>query len=135
MDKEDAISNGNLIYILALTSTAMALISAVLVGCSHKLSLNLSPSEPLMLSLHAHGTQTNSCSIVPGAPRYQELEGWLARNRDGWEYTPATYVPAKVVSGTSFTLNFFDTIVIANYSGGQYSHHTTPADHEFLECE
>ena len=109
---------------------------AVLVaGCTQDLSLTLPPDAQLKLSSHVHGSPTETCSIAHGSPQYQALEKWLNQNRGGWQTTPATYVPGKVVSGPDFTLNFIGSLVIANFAGGQYSHSIVPTDYGFLQCK
>ena len=111
------------------------IVTALLVGCSNKLSINLLPSETLNLSTPMHGAEKSTCLIAPGTLQHKELENWLSENRGGWQSTPASYVPGTVVSGSNFSLNFVGSIAIVNYSGGQYSHPAKPADYEFLKCK
>ena len=109
------------------------IVTVLLVACSHKLSLNLSPSETFKLSTLSATTST--CLIAPGSLQHKALENWLSENQNGWQSTPASYVPGTVVSGVGFTLNFVGSLAIANYSGGQYSRSTKPVDYEFLQCK
>jgi hypothetical protein len=119
-------------YAVALLVSAVIVVAA----CTQELPLRLALGEPLKLSYQEHDyAPATNCVIAPNSPQYQALEKWLSQNKSGWQTTPATYIPGKVVSGSGFTLNFLNSIVIANFSGGQYSHSTNPSEYRFLQCQ
>jgi len=70
----------------------------------------------------------------PRSEKYLKLSAWLSANSKGWEATPASYVPALVVSGAGLSINFLKGGAIVNYAAGQYSHAVDPSQYEFLRC-
>ena len=105
---------------------------ALFTGCTSSVDFSLPSDEALKLSIPSNQT---SCQINPGTPLHNSLAAWLAASRHGWKRNPATYVPRVVVAGRNFSMNFMESSVILNYTGGQFTHHIPAAQYAFLVCE
>lgn len=101
---------------------------SAITGWDHTLIFSL-PAEALIV----RDGQTE-CAVASGSEQHAKLSAWLSANGKGWEATPASYVPALVVSGTGFSINFLKGGAILNYNEGQYSHSADPSQYEFLHC-
>jgi len=104
------------------------LLVPMLMGCQTSLDWSL-PNEPLKLD---RGGQT--CTISPSSRQFKDLSDWLAKNRSGWSSSPASYVPAVMVRGSNFSMNFVNSLVVVNYQRGQFTHEVSPSDYAFLTC-
>ena len=104
------------------------LLVAMLSGCQKTLDWSL-PNEALKLE---RGGQT--CTISPSSAQFRDLSHWLAKNPSGWSSSPASYVPAVMLRGSNFSVNFVNSLVVVNYPGGQFTHEVSPSDYAFLTC-
>ena len=46
---------------------------------------------------------------------YIELKNWFNSNQQGWNNTPASYVPMDIYSSDAMTVNVMDGDVVVNY--------------------
>ena len=97
-------------------------------GCETSLDWSL-PNEALKLQW---GDET--CSILPSSRQFKALSNWLAQNQTGWSSSPASYMPAVVVTGSNFSVNFLGSMVVVNYPGGQFTRKVSPNEYAFLTC-
>lgn len=116
------------------TNLFLALIWFSLPGCSRTVEFTLPNDEILEVSTSASGKFTKKCLLSEISGATARVDSWLLNHSGGWEPSPATYVPAVLIAGKTFSLNFLHESAIINYSGGQYVHSVSPIDYEFLSC-
>lgn len=115
-------------YLRLMSLPFITIAASLASACSDRLAWSL-PQEPLSLEL-----RTGSCVIDVNSNQYTALADWLARNRDGWSSSVASYVQGEQVRGRDFTINVLDSFVVVNYPGGQVTHKAAAGDFDFLTC-
>jgi len=50
--------------------------------------------------------------------KYIELKNWFNSNQQGWNNTPATYVPMVIYNSDTMSVNVMDSGVVVNYKQG-----------------
>ena len=54
-------------------------------------------------------------TIYQNDAEYIDLLNWFNANKDGWRYTPASYVPGNIYASPAFSANILGDRVIVNY--------------------
>jgi hypothetical protein len=106
----------------------------MLIGCTNTLEFTIPSSETLQVVKWNSGSIVTKCQIQPNSVEQENLLNWLAKNKDEWKETPASYAPNLLVFGKSFSLNFMGTTVIFNHNGQQYYHPIEQNQYQFLMC-
>lgn len=112
---------------------ALLLFAAMLVSCKIDTDKIINANETLKVSVYGTGIDIKEYWLHPGDEKYNQFISWVKSNKEGWNSTPATYVPKLLVSGKSFTFNFMGAGVVVNYEDGQFTKKIDPKDYEFLK--
>ena len=110
------------------------LIATALILASCKINVDgiLENQEPINIIIYGAGTSTQEYVLFKTDQKYKQFKSWVANNKDGWETTPASYVPSVIVKGSGFTFNFLNEGVIVNVDGKQYSKAVNKSEYDYL---
>lgn len=103
-----------------------------LIGCTRTLEGLLTESDSVKVFIHESGMPTKTYTLSSNDMRFKALVALLERYNEGWEKTPASYLPGVVVRGQNVNLNFLGNHVIVNNSVGQFVRAIPPRDYDFL---
>lgn len=90
---------------------------SLLCACNSETSQSINFSKFMPQSFEFCGQE-----ITPESANYQSLLNWFKSNSNGWQKSPASYVPGQVFKSENMTVNIINNLVIVNYqSKGAWS--------------
>lgn len=104
----------------------------LLVGCTSSVENLLTEADSAEVSINESGVLTKNYALQRSDSRFKSLVELLNRHKEGWESTPATYVPGVYVSTPNGSINFLANSVIVNLPKGQYAKSINPSEYRFL---
>ncbi len=96
-----------------------------LTACNVEHELYLMKNEPFEVWVKNNEvlSKGNREVVLPGSAKHDKFIVWVAKNKQGWRHTPATYITGDVlVEGKGYSFNFLSGSVVLNYKtmSGEY---------------
>ena len=104
----------------------------VLASCNINVDSIINNQEPITVIIYGTDATAKEYILTATDPKYKTFKTWISSNKEGWELTPATYIPGVIVKGSNFTFNFLKADVIVNVDGKQYSKPVNKQEYDFL---